>query len=154
MKSRFSDTFYETVILRIGNKQLEFQTFNRANPKHPQHNFFTYEEALEIFKNPNADGWRLPTKEEMNLLVTDYRFQYYPNNDAHIGKLVLPVEGFFGVDNANTQAGYLGSYWTSTEVDSDSKVFAWSLRFSFDSYACVTSVFKKVKMSVRLVREV
>ena len=82
----------EVLTIKIGNLEVMAEDL-KIRSKYGR-GFFDFEEAKKVCENL-GDGWRLPTKDELNVL--------YKNKDK--------IGGFAGI-----------SYWSSTEVDN---FYAW-----------------------------
>ena len=138
-------------IMTLNGKQLEFKDENEKKPDDPKYNLFTYDEAMERFANPDKDGWRLPSMEELELLST---LPY--NAESGIGvfndKFGLPLMGSRGLAEPHFVAFYQerGRYWSSTPVDIDR---AWHLYLNKEK-TYMLEKDKKYECSVRLVRDV
>jgi len=139
------------LVFTLAGHKVEFKGENEKNSNDTAHNFFTYDEAMEHFGKFNKDGWRLPTKEELEALC-HYPFEF--DEDSKQGvidkRLSLPAAGCRSCGGIEFGVGYYGRYWSFTPDGSDC---AWLLCFDsgevsmFSGYWCGGQ-------SVRLVRDV
>ena len=139
------------IILTLDGKQVEFKGENENNPDDPEYNFFTYEEAIKRFDKPNKDGWRLPTKKELEALCK-YPYVFDKNSEQVViyNRLYLPMAGYRHCDGYEVSVGFAGIYWSSTPEGSEK---AWYLCFYSDSVH-IYSDHRCFGFSVRLVRDV
>ena len=113
--------------------------------------FFTFEEA----QNACPCGWRLPTREELQLLVETDRGWITRNgvNGRLFGTtpndLFLPAAGFRSTDGALNRVGALGDYWSSSASDAGN---GWHL-FFYSSSSGVNDDSRLNGFSVRCVSE-
>ena len=112
--------------------------------------FFTWNEAMKRFGEPDADGWRLPTMEELDeLCEIPYDFDIQKGLGVFDKSLSLPAMGYLNEYNAILQIGTHGRYWTSTSE------LRYAITFEFSKDCCLTcGVTKKNRETVRLVRDV
>jgi len=139
-------------IMTLNGKRVEFKGENEKNPNDPKYNLFTYEEALKRFGEPDKDGWRLPTKEELEALRKNYPYKFDEEGKQGIfdNRLYLPVAGFGYCDGGVLNVGFDGDYWSSTLEDSD---YAWHLCLDSDG-VYIYNGLRCCVFSVRLVRDV
>jgi len=140
----------QNVIMTLDGKQVEFKAENEKNPKDPTYNHFTYEEAMERFGEPDEDGWRLPTKEELETLKNDYPYDFKDEQGVFDWRLYLPAMGHRNCSGNVLNVGSFGWYWSSTPKDSGE---AWYLCFYSDRVRMYSDL-QCLGFSVRLVREV
>ena len=128
----------EELVFVLNGHKMEFKAENEKNPKDPKHNFFTYEEAMERFGEPDEDGWRLPTKKELEALC---KYPYEFDKDSKQGifdrRLYLPAAGLRHCNGDVHHVGSYSYYWSSTPKGSEE---AWYLFFDsgevyMDSYS-------------------
>ena len=144
----------EGLVFDLDGKKIEFKGENEKNPDDPKYNFFTYEEAMERFGEPDKDGWRLPTIEEFKTLrlMSMDTFVFGGEGCTIDDRLYLPAEGFrHCADNEYniSDSGTDGYYWSSTPKYEDSQYLHFNMdgmNLFFDS--------RCYGQSVRLVRNV
>ena len=140
------------IILTLNGKQVEFKGENEKNPDDPKYNFFTYNEAVERFGQPDKDGWRLPTYEELEALIDSYPYKFDKEGKQGIfdNRLYLPAAGYRYCNGNVYDVGFDSFYWSSTPEGSD---YAWYLFFYSDSVH-IYSDHRCCGQSVHLVRDV
>ena len=138
-------------VLLLNGKRVEVK---RENEKKSDGDiYFTWDEAVERFGEPDSDGWRLPTKEELDSLCNySYSFDKEAEQGIIDGRIFLPaaccrnLQGIV-VNPSSPQ----GSYWSSTSYDKDP---TYAMGFCFALVARTTVGLKKsFGRSVRLVRD-
>ena len=142
----------QNVIMTLDGKQVEFKGENEKNPNDLEYNFFTYDEAIKLFEKPDLkDGWRLPTKEELEALCEyPYEFDEVSKQGIFDRRLYLPAMGLRGCSGNVIFVGSEGYYWSSTPNGSDT-----ACDFYIHSYrAGVSYGNRNDGQSVRLVRDV
>jgi len=154
-----NDANEEFVFVLDGHK-VEFKDKNEMNmyylmnTYHLKSDLFTFKEAQEFFGEPDENGWRLPTKAELEDLCYEYPSKY--DKGGGTGKvvfddrLILPAMGIRTCDGIVYCVGSDGYYWSSTPYGSDD---AWYFRFDSGEME-VPGFFRCIRLSVRLVRDV
>jgi len=140
----------QNVIMTLNGKRVEFKGENEKKPNGDI--YFTYEEAKECFGEPNKDGWRLPTYEELEALIDSYPYDFDEDNEQGIfdKRLFLLAAGYRHCYGNVNRVGFAGIYWSSTSEGSDN---AWY--FYFGSDGVYTNNFNRCfGLSVCLVRDV
>ena len=140
------------LVFTLDGHKVEFKGENEKNPN-TLYNVFTYDEVIERFGEPDLkDGWRLPTKEELEALRDN--FTYVSDKVSKQGvfdnRLYLPLAGYCGCNGNVFSVGFRGFYWSSTLEDSDC---AWYLYF-YSGGADMSSGYQCNEHSVRLVRDI
>ena len=137
-------------IFDLAGHAVEFKTENETNSDGSP--YFTGKEATERFKKPDADGWRLPTKEELKDLRCNFPCTFNKDSGSVIfnGSLILHAEGF-RTDNEILSVGTYGSYWSSTPAG-----YGYTSTLVFDVSGLIDAAISinKIGRSVRLVRDV
>jgi uncharacterized protein (TIGR02145 family) len=116
-------------------------------------NLYTWEEA----KNACPDGWRIPTKKELEELVEG---AYITNNGVNgrefnngNDKIFLPAYGFISPGNTSIYFHNQDGYYWSSDIDTES-VYSPYVFLVFRKNMCsVTSDGGESRMSVRCVKE-
>ena len=140
----------QDLVFTLDGYRVEFKGENEENPKDPEYNFFTYEEAIERFGEPDEDGWRLPTKEEFKALIGSGPYDFKDGQGVFDNRLCLPAMGYRTQNNYSRKQGEWGCYLTTTPYGINS---IWELYF--DSKGAILTFYdKKEANSIRLVREV
>jgi len=139
-------------IFDLAGHTVEFKGENEMNPNNPIHNFFTYEEAKNLFGKPDEYGWRLPTLNELKALKSNYLYKFDKENKQGVfdNHLYLPAAGFRNCDGGVDDIGSDGCYWSSTPYGPDR---VWYLYF-FSNDVYISTYFRCCGFSVRLVRDV
>jgi len=141
-------------IFQLCGKSIEFKTINEVNQGGVSSKNFPWNLAMERFEEPDEDGWRLPTKEELSGLIEHYPYLYDSDFKEAVfdERLELPDEGwiYYGGNTPFPTNG--GSYWTSTICTSKANS-AYMLSFR-PGVVHLMDYSTKVEASVRLVREV
>ena len=140
------------LVFTLDGHKVEFKGENEKNPKDKKYDFFTYDEAIKCFGEPDLkDGWRLPTKEELEALC-HYSFKF--DEDSKQGvidkRLYLPAMGIRTCDGNVYCVGSDGYYWSSTPDGLDR---AWRLCFYSGTVGMYCN-YRCCGQSVRLVRDV
>jgi len=138
------------IILTLDDKQVEFKGENEIKPDGDP--YFTYNEAVERFGQPDKDGWRLPTYEELEALRKNYPYKFDEEGKQGIfdNRLYLPMAGYRHCDGGVYDVGSDGFYWSSTPEGSEK---AWYFCFYSDSVH-IYSDHRCFGLSVHLVRDV
>jgi len=152
-KYAYKDINQDLVFTLAGHK-VEFKGENEENPKDKKYNFFTWDEAIERFGEPDKDGWRLLTKEEYEDLLS-YPKGYDDNGSCYMidGRLSLPSAGVRNVHGIVEGVGWMGYYWTSSSY-TDVVRAAWLVSFIRSEGISLENYPVTEGCSVRLVREV
>jgi len=153
VKTSLRNLYKDTLIFILDEHKVEFKGENEKNPKDTEYNFFTYEEAMERFGKANNDGWRLPTKKELEALKDNYPYEFDKDSKQGIfdRRLYLPAAGFSYCNGVVDNVGFEGDYWSSTPDCSDT---AWYLYFNSSGVYVYSSGGRCIGSSVRLVRDV
>ena len=140
----------EDLVFILGGHKVEFKDENEVKTNGDI--YFTYEEAMERFGEPDEDGWRLPTKEELEALRDN--FTYVSDKVSKQGvfdkRLYLPLAGYRDCLGIVYRVGSYGSCWSSTPYDSD---YALYLNF-FLGEVNMYSILQCFGLPVRLIRDV
>lgn len=105
----------------------------------------------------NGDGWRMPTREEMNNLVTKCDWEettingvsgYKVSNKTNPARYIfLPAKGKYTTSNENAAEGY---YWTSTvEPEGYGYFNAYCLHFTNDDGPSIITAERYIGMLIR-----
>ena len=137
------------LVFTLDGHKVEFRGENEKNPKDPEYNFFTYDEAIERFGEPDEEGWRLPTIEELEALCK-YPYKFKDKQGVLDKRLYLPAAGRRNCNGYVFSVGFWGFYWSSTPNGSGN---AWSLN-SYSNEVFTSYFLRCDRQSVRLVREV
>ena len=143
----------QNLVFTLDGHKVEFKGENEKNPKDPEYNFFTYDEAIKCFGEPDLkDGWRLPTLKELRALKNDYPYGFDKISEQGVidGRLYLPAASFCDCSGNVGDVGESGNYWSSTPTESNN---AWSLYF-YQGGAVTDYDSRCYGLSVRLVRDV
>jgi len=142
----------EGLVFTLDGHKVEFKAENEKNPNDPEYNLFTYEEALKRFGEPDKDGWRLPTKEELEALINDYPYEFDKESNQGVfdNRLSLPAAGRRNCNASLYSVGSNGFYWSSTFKDLE---YAWCL-FFYSSGLVMDDGYRCGCRSVRLIRDV
>ena len=131
------------LVFTLDGHKVEFKAENEENSNTP-YNIFTYDEAIERFGEPDLkDGWRLPTKEELEALIDDYPCEFKDEFCIFDKRLFMSASDDVGL-------GSYGYYWSATP---DGPECAWDLLLRSDN-VWLSNNFRHVKHLVRLVRDV
>ena len=151
LRDLHKNDFNEELVFTLDGHDVEFKGENEIKPDGDP--YFTYNEAVERFGEPNKDGWRLPTEEEFHVLYYDYPYMFDTDSGQGVfnSRLYLPLTGFRTCDGDVYAEGSGGSYWSSTPKDSDR---AWYLYFNSSGVYVFSNGGRCVGQSVRLIREV
>jgi uncharacterized protein (TIGR02145 family) len=114
--------------------------FYDHDPKHGEEHgrLYTWESAMRAC----PQGWRLPTREEINELV-DYlgdKYVYQMLIQGGKSKFDAKLSGYRNIDGEFVCLGQDGYYWTSTEYGTD---YAWYYYFYYDRKELHRWRFKK-----------
>ena len=140
----------EGLVFFLDGHRVEFKGENEKNPKDKKYNFFTYDEAIERFGEPDLkDGWRLPTKEEFEALCK-YPYKLKNKQDVIDNRLSLPAAGYRSCYGNLNYVGSDGFYWSYTPNVLEE---AWYFCFYSDEVG-MGSGSRCDGHSVRLVRDV
>jgi len=137
----------EGLIFTLGGHKVELKGENEKNSDGDI--YFTWDEAIKRFGEADKDGWRLPTKEELNDLC-NYPYKFKDKQGVFDNRLYLPAEGWYDCTGDVYRAGFNGYYWSST---SSSWYNAWELYFKSDEVS-VDQTLQHESISVRLVRDI
>ena len=139
----------EGLVFDLDGKMLEFK--GEYEKKADGDIYFTYDEAMERFGEPNKDGWRLPTKEELGALRDNYPYEFDKENKQGIfdRRLYLPATGYRKILGGVDYVGFEGDYWSFTPYGSYE---AWALTFYLGG-AYLQHYPRQNGFSVRLVRD-
>jgi len=145
----------EGLIFDLGGKKIEFKAENEICP-YDDNGLFTWYAAHLKFREPDKDGWRLPTESEMSALKNNAPYKFVQDKDMPYllmdGRLRLPAEGFEDSKGGNALffKGETGDYWTSTPLGG---MYAIEFKFT-EKYVKIDVSSVNTACSVRLVREV
>ena len=142
----------QNVIMTLNGKRVEFKGENEK--KHDGDIYFTYDEVKKCFGEPDSDGWRLPTKEELGALCKcPYKFEEDYGQCIFDNRLYLLAAGVRYCDGRVMYVGLWGEYWSSTSKGSD---YVWLLYFDSDVVGMYDRDDQRQRygFSVRLVRDV
>jgi len=140
----------EGLVFFLDGHKVEFKAENEENPN-TLYNIFSYDEAIERFGKPDEDGWRLPTKEELEALCNyPYKFDTINGRVVFDRRLSLPAAGRRNRDGYVDCVSAHGFYWSSTP---SGWYNAWELYFNSGEMSVYRSSQQESK-SVRLVRDV
>ena len=137
----------EGLIFTLGGHKVELKGENEKNSDGDI--YFTWDEAIKRFGEADKDGWRLPTKEELNDLC-NYPYKFKDKQGVLDNRLSLPAAGFRTCDGNVYCVGSEGNYWSSTSGGSH---LAWDLNFNSDG-VYMYGLARCDGQSVRLVRDV
>ena len=138
-------------VFALDGKFIEFAAKN-AYDYNTKYTLFTWREAMSLFGEPDADGWRLPTKKEWLALKRDYRYGF-DKNAAVIFDNRLWLLAFGGMDKTGGyEKGTAGYYWSSEPMGTED--VGWYYKFMFKDGEKHRFSSKDTRCSVRLVRDV
>jgi len=143
VKPSLRDIYKPELIFQLDKGRVEFKAENEKKPDGGL--FFTWDEAMDIYGRPDIDGWRLPTRRELQVLS----WEPY-DGGVFDGRLAFPIAG---IDSHGrlSESGCTGYYWTSSVSPQDPEG-AYVLQI--DSKTQVRRLYKTYGCSVRLVRDV
>jgi len=139
----------QNLVFTLDGHKVEFKGENEKKPDGDI--YFTYDEAMERFGEPDLkDGWRLPTKEELEALC-NYSYKFDDNSKQGVidKRLYLPVAGIRGCIGNVIFVDSEGYYWSSTPDGLDK---AWYLCIYSDN-VYISNYRRCSGQSVRLVRD-
>jgi len=154
MNMAVNDRFFN-----VRGKFLELKASNEVNTSGDDEGLFTWDEAMERFGEPDADGWRLPTEDEWDTIANDYSFSKKSGYGLLGGSVKMPFNGYFVCDDGEVkERGTHGYFWSSaTKSDDEAPEDERALAQCFTS-DYLTYYFQYCKKcdacSVRLVRDV
>jgi len=144
-------------ILDLGDRKIEFKDINETNDEGLP--YFPWNEAMRLFGEPDEDGWRLPTSDELKFL-SETPSVYRDDARVFKGILYLPFDGQVVNGTVRKHDGYYGDYgiyWTSS-TSASHKECADTLFVSPGrkklTKAGIGHYNKVSRLSVRLVRDV
>ena len=140
----------QNVTLTLNDKLIEFR--GEYEKKANGDIYFTWGEAMKYFGEPDKDGWRLPTSDELQALKKDFSYEFDKDGEQGIfGSLLrLPAMGYRTESHGVTNEGNFGSYWTSTPIQQNN---AWALDF-YSEKANMLNCPRTDGLCVCLVRDV
>ena len=143
------------LVFVLNGKKVEFKLENEKNPEGKP--YLSYNEAVAL-EAELTDGWRLPTKAEMNSLLYDNYDKYEQDNKGRVffsknNRLFLPALGIIFEDGTSyDKDGDYGVYMTS-DVNEDNIKEVWALVFDSQK-GSMFSYPQECRMCVRMLREV
>ena len=126
----------------------KWKTTNQENSANPEHDYFTYDEAMSRF------GDKLPSKDQCIELINECEWTWtgsgYNITGSNGKSITMPAMGFYSYDYGNVNLyGKDGIYWSSTPYDENR---AWIIGFKANNkYVDVQT--RKNGYPVRLVKD-
>lgn len=111
---------------------------------------WTNEKGNKTNADPCPDGWRVPTKDELEAEIESWQLKNATGSFSN--GLKLPASGYryFSNDKSIWHEGLIGNYWSSSaDIDNEK---AWFLDIG-DSYAIVYGASRAFGFSVRCIKD-